>query len=367
MARRAVTRVRTLVLVGIGLGACGAFTVGCGSSESSSSSTSTSAGAATATSGELTLNTWGGAYEEAQMKAIVDPYEKTTGSKVTVTDPIDYAKLKTMVTTKNVVWDVADVEPYISRRGCKEGWLEKLDYKVIPRDGFLKTMPTTPCSVPNGAFGLVMAYRTDKAKEPKTWADFFDTKQFPGKRSFPKYAESGILEAALLADGVPKDQLYPIDYERAFRKLDSIRSDIVFWSSGDQSEQLMQTGEVTYCACWATRMYDTHANQGTPLAIQWQDGVYGWDDFVVPKGAKNLAEAMKFIEFATAPTQEIAMTKYTPWGPSRTQAADHPDAATADWVPTTPEHRRIGVAIDYDWWAPNAAKLDDLFAQWLLK
>jgi putative spermidine/putrescine transport system substrate-binding protein len=303
------------------------------------------------------------------MKAIVDPFQETQKTKVNVTQPIDYAKLKSMVDTGNVVWDVADVEPYVSRRGCKEGWLEKLDYKVIDPNGLLDTMPKTECSVPNGAFGLPMSYRTDKWADghPTTWAEFFDTKRFPGKRSFPKYAESGILEAALLADGVKKEDLYPIDVQRAFRKLDTIKKDIVFWESGDQSEQLMQTGEVTLCACWATRMYDAKTNQDTPIAIEWQDAIYGWDDFVVPKGAKNLARAMEFIQYATHPDQEVAMTKYTPWGPSRTAAAAKADPATRDWVPTTPEHAKIGVPLDYEYYGENAAKLDEQFAQWLLK
>jgi putative spermidine/putrescine transport system substrate-binding protein len=231
-------------------------------------------------------------------------------------------------------------------------------------------MPRTPCSVPNGAFGLTMAYNTDKfsaANHPRSWAEFFDTKRFPGKRSFPKYAESGILEAALLADGVQKDKLYPLDVARAYRKLDTIKKDIVFWESGDQSEQLMGTGEVTLCACWATRMYDAKTNQDAPVAIEWQDAIYGWDDFVVPKGAKNLKAAMQFINYGTHPDQEVAMTKYTPWGPSRVEAAANADAATKAWVPTTPEHAAIGVPINYDWVTANATKLDEQFSQWLLK
>ena len=341
------------------------FAVACGDDDDSGSDSGSGADSG---SGKVVLNTWGGAYQEAQEKAIVAPFEEETGIKVTVTNPIDYAKLKAMVDSNQVVWDVADVEPYISRRGCKEGWLAKLDYDVIDRSRFLESMPTTPCSVPNGAFGLGVAYNTDDFGDspPEGWADFFDTQAFPGKRAIPKYAESGILEAALLADGVAKEDLYPIDHERAFAKLDTIKDELVFWESGDQSEQLMQTGEVRLCACWATRMYDAKTNLDAPVAVQFNEMVYGWDDFVVPKGAENLAEAMRFIEFGTATEQEIGMTKYTPWGPSDTEAADNPAPETADWVPTSPKHRQIGVPIDYEWWAENYPKLDELFAQWLL-
>jgi putative spermidine/putrescine transport system substrate-binding protein len=339
----------------------------CGSSDSGSAS-STSSGSKSG--GEITFVTWGGALQEGQQKAFATPFEKQEGIKVNLTTPVDYAKLKSMVETGNVVWDVVDVESYISQRGCEEGWLEKLDFTTVPDSGFLKSMPTTACSVPTGSFPLAMAYRADKFPNghPMSWAEFYDTKKFPGKRSFPKYASgSGILESALLADGVPKDQLYPIDSARAFRKLDTIKKDIVWWASGDQSEQLMQSGEVTLCACWSTRMYDLKVNQGTDVAIEWQDHVLGWDDFVIPKGAKNKDAAMKFIAYATHPKAQIALTAVTPWGPSNAEAAANPSPTTREWVPTTPEHVKMGVPIDYAWWAKNAAKMDDEFAQWLLK
>jgi putative spermidine/putrescine transport system substrate-binding protein len=351
-----------LALSALTVAACG------GGGESSTAAGSGSGGGGGG--GQMTFTTWGGALQEGQQKAFALPFQQQDNVKVNLATPVDYAKLKSMVQTNNVVWDVVDVESYISRRGCEEGWLEKLDFSVIKRDAFLASMPTTACSVPTGSFPVAMAYRTDKFPDahPQTWAEFFDTKRFPGKRSFPKYAAgSGVLEAALLADGVPKDKLYPLDVDRALRKLDSIKKDIVWWTSGDQSEQLMQSGEVTLCACWSTRMYDLKVNQDSPVAIEWKDHVLGWDDFVIPKGAPNRAAAMRFIAYATQPASQIKLTETTPWGPSTTEAAAKPSPATAAWVPTTPEHLKLGVPIDYGWWAKNATEMDTKFAQWLLQ
>jgi putative spermidine/putrescine transport system substrate-binding protein len=351
-----------------GLVALCALVAACGGSDEAS--TTAAGGDGAKSGGEITFTTWGGALQEGQEKAFGIPFEQQDGVKVNMATPVDYAKLKSMVQTNNVVWDVVDVESYISRRGCDEGWLEKLDFSVIKRDGFLASMPTTECSVPTGSFPVAMAYRTDKFADghPTTWAEFFDTKRFPGKRSFPKYAAgSGVLEAALLADGVAKDQLYPLDAKRAFAKLDTIKKDIVWWTSGDQSEQLMQSGEVTLCACWSTRMYDLKVNQDAPVAIEWNDHVLGWDDFVIPKGAKNKDAAMKFIAYSTTPEAQVKLTETTPWGPSTTEAAAKPNPATREWVPTTPEHVKLGVPIDYGWWAKNATEMDTQFAQWLLQ
>ena len=344
---------------------------GCGGGDDAGDAEAT-APAATETDaqlgGEMTFVSWGGAYQEAQEKAIVPQFEEATGVAVTVDHPIDYAKLRAMVESGNVTWDVADVEPFVSIQGCKEGWLEKLDPAVVDMGKFVPEMKTTECSVPNGAFTLLIGYRTDKWPDahPTNWPEFFDLETFPGKRMMPKYAQSGVLEAALIADGVSKDELYPLDYERAFKKLDTIKDDIVWWSSGDDFAQAMKSGEVTICACWPTRLYDI-ANEGSPVAAEWQDQILGWDDFVIPKGAKNLEAAMRFVEFGTEPEQEIEMTKYIPWGPSTVEAAENSAPETADWIPTSPEHKALAVPFDYEWWGANTDELNEAFAQWLLE
>ncbi|MQA95884.1 MAG: hypothetical protein GEV11_14990 [Streptosporangiales bacterium] len=40
---------------------------------------------------------------------------------------------------------------------------------------------------------------------------------------------TGTYEAALLADGVPADKLYPLDTQRALKVYDRIKNDAVYW------------------------------------------------------------------------------------------------------------------------------------------
>lgn len=347
--------------VAVGLAACG------GSDEE----TTASGGAAAAeSSGPITFVTWGGALEKAQQTAMVDPFVAETSVKVNPTTPVDYAKLKAMVETGNVTWDVVDVEPHITLAGCKEGWLEKLDFTVINRDKFLAEMPATDCSVPTGSFPFAIAYRTDKFADahPQDWAEFFDTQKFPGKRSFVGFSPLGTLEPALLADGVAPEDLYPLDVDRALKKLDTIKDEIVWWESGDQAQQLMNSGEVVLCACWSTRMYDTFQKQKTPVAIEWNQQLVGSDDFVIPKGSKNAAAAMKFLEFITDADKQVALTELTPWGPStKDGAVQAADATTKDWIPTTTENLKTAIPIDYGYWAENLDKVSEQFKQWQLQ
>jgi putative spermidine/putrescine transport system substrate-binding protein len=347
----------------LALVAVATLVVACGGSDAPSESAS-----AEKSGGAMTLTTWGGAYQIGQTKAFATPFGDESGAKVTVTSPTDYAKLKSMVKTGNVVWDVVDVEPFITRQGCEEGWLEKVDQTNIPQDAFLASMKPSPCGVPNGAYTTMIAFQPDKftGAEPQNWADFFDTKRFPGKRAIQNYAAPGPLEAALLADGVSKEELYPLDVDRAFRKLSTIRKDLVFYGSGDQSEQLMRSGEVVMCACWASRMFDLES-QGVDVGRTWNQQVIGYDDFVIPKGAKNATTATEFIKFAVSPESQVRMTEFVPWGPSTTEAAAKPADATKEWVPTTPERLKVAISTDYDWWTENFDDVASAYQQWLLK
>src|SRR5690606_373819 len=103
-------------------------------------------------------------------------------------------------------------------------------------------------------FSSVMAWRSD-TKAPTTWADFWNVKDFPGKRTLPD-VPSMVLPVALLADGVPMDKLFPLDIDRAFRSLEKIRDHVsVWWTAGSQPPQLLQDKEVSYAMTYSGRVY----------------------------------------------------------------------------------------------------------------
>jgi putative spermidine/putrescine transport system substrate-binding protein len=72
------------------------------------------------------------------------------------------------------------------------------------------------------ALGTNLAYRKDKFPHggPKNWADFWDVKKFPGNRSMLHNAVRAA-QFALVADGVSPDKIFPMDVDRAFKKLDT--------------------------------------------------------------------------------------------------------------------------------------------------
>src|SRR5699024_5389925 len=129
--------------------------------------------------------------------------------------------------------------------------------------------------------------------EPEGWKDFFDTGSFPGKRTAYQWPSAGVFEMALLADGVEADDLYPIDFDRAFAKLDEIKSEMQWWDTGAQSQQLLASGEVSMGHVWDGRIYPI-VQDGANVAIDWHQNIKTGDVLVIPKGSKNKEAAMEF-------------------------------------------------------------------------
>ncbi|RVA22748.1 extracellular solute-binding protein, partial [Mesorhizobium sp. M7A.F.Ca.US.001.01.1.1] len=177
---------------------------------------------------EMAFTSWGGTTQEAQTKSWAAPFEASSGIKVLQDGPTDYGKLKAMVDAGNVTWDVVDVEMDFAIKAAKDGLLEPIDYAVVPKAD-LDPRFSNEHAVGSFYYSFVLAWNKGAVSgEPTGWADMFDTKKFPGKRTFYKWSAPGVIEIALLADGVPADKLYPLDLDRAFKKLDTIKSDIVW-------------------------------------------------------------------------------------------------------------------------------------------
>ncbi|RUU67482.1 ABC transporter substrate-binding protein, partial [Mesorhizobium sp. M7A.T.Ca.TU.009.01.1.1] len=259
------------------------------------------AGLLAATAGkadEMAFTSWGGTTQEAQTKSWAAPFEANSGIKVLQDGPTDYGKLKAMVDAGNVTWDVVDVEMDFAIKAAKDGLLEPIDYSLVPRAD-LDPRFSNEHAVGSFYYSFVLAWNKSAVTgEPTGWADMFDTKKFPGKRTFYKWSAPGVIEIALLADGVPADKLYPLDLDRAFKKLDTIKSDIVWWGGGAESQQLIASGEAAFGQLWNGRVFALQQD-GTDVGVSWNQNLTAADVLVVPKGAKNKGSAMKFLAAAS--------------------------------------------------------------------
>lgn len=332
-----------------------------------------------ANAADLTFVSWGGAWQQAQESTALKPF----GTKFNVNVKADtynggIAQLRSQVQTGNVSWDVVDMQLADAMRACDEGLLEKInpadlaptkDGKAAKDDFLPKSL--NECMAGNIVWSTLIAYNKTKvgAKAPVSIGDFFDVKKYPGKRGLRK-APDGAMEWALLADGVKPADVYKIlgtaeGEARAFKKLDSIKSSIVWWDTGAQPPQLLADGEVVMTSAYNGRIYSAMATDKKPFEFIWDGQLQNIEGYVIPKGAKNLAQAKSFLRYATAPEQLAALTPLLAYGPVRISAASYLDPKVVPYLPTTPKNMTGAVNVDAGFWADHADDLNQKFAAWL--
>lgn len=317
---------------------------------------------------QITIADVGGAPGAAIKQAFYDPFEKETGIHVVgvahEADP--QSQFKLVVDTGSYIWDACMVTPsHVAYLSKPKDYLEPLGVSAEDGKDFVPGT-LTPVWLGFSVYGMIMAYRTDKFgdKGPKTWADFFDVGKFPGRRGLYK-GYQGVIEMALLADGVPADKLYPLDLDRAFKMLDKVKSSVaVWWTSGAQNTQILQSGEVDLSDTWSARAFAA-ADGGAPVKIVW-DGLYSTDGWSIPKGTPRADLARKFIRFCMKPEQQGAYCSIVANGPTNLKAYDFIKPERAKFLPTYPANLKSLSPFGEIYWAENNGPIEERFQNWLL-
>lgn len=314
---------------------------------------------------EMVFTSWGGTTQAAQEKAWVQPFQKSSDATIRLDGPTDYGKFKAMVESGNVSWDVVDVEGDFAVAAAKEGMLEPVDFGVVPKQQ-LDPRFTGSHYVGSFYYSFVIGFNKDQlsGKTPSSWADLFNTKDFPGKRTFYKWSAPGVLEMALLADGVPASKLYPLDLDRAFKKLDTIKSSIVWWSSGAQSQQLLASGEAPMGAFWNGRIFAVQQDE-PGIGLSWNQNLTAADMLVVPKGSHHKALAMKFLAQATSAKGQAELDSATSYAPVNVDSAKLMPPNQAAFLPDNHKDGQINLNMAY--WAAYRDEIGQRWYAWQAK
>ncbi|MGY3361782.1 putative spermidine/putrescine transport system substrate-binding protein [Bradyrhizobium sp. GM0.4] len=323
---------------------------------------------------QLTIVSWGGALQAAVRKAAFEPFTKASGIKITEGEYSgEIAKVRAMVDSKTVSWDVLDASGATAWTMCAHGLLETIDWKKLGLErAKFGDVGKYDCGVPYQVSAVVIAYDKDKLPNgPKTIADLFDTKKFPGKRGLWKNPSPN-LEWALIADGVPIKDLYkvlstPDGVDRALRKLDTIKKDVVWWTAGAQAPQLLADGQVVMTAAFNGRITSAVKESGKHFEIMWDAASQGWDYWVIPKGSPRLDDAYKFLAFGGSAQPQADLTRYIPYGPANPDALALVDPAVLADLPNTPERDAIALHPDNLFYVENGDALRQRFTAWLAK
>ncbi|HEY4298845.1 MAG TPA: ABC transporter substrate-binding protein [Paraburkholderia sp.] len=306
--------------------------------------------------GKITFVSQGGTYQEAQTKAILDPAAKELGISINQDSiPDAWPQIKAQGATGKPIWDVVDTPTSNCLRGGKEGLLEKLDFSKLPNAAAMPEKYRTPYSVAYEFYSTVIGYKKTLKKVPQSWADFWNVKAFPGTRALRNDPQT-VLEAALLADGVPRDKLYPLDVDRAFKKLQQIKPDItVWWTSGGQSAQLLHDGEVDMTMIWNGRASAVRKDN-PDIDFTFNDGILQNTQLCVLKNAPNLSDAMRFVNAAVSPDLQANLPLYIDYGPGNPAAfkTGKITAKRAGELPSSPENTAKQALMSEQWWASDA-------------
>ncbi|MBW6419164.1 ABC transporter substrate-binding protein [Celeribacter sp. PS-C1] len=336
---------------------------------------------------DITIMSWGGSYAAAETEAYYKPFTAETGIGVVSVDADNPATpVKAQVDAGNVTTDVALFLISDAMRLCDEGQLMPIDASLLPagadgtpaEEDFLEGT-LSECMVPNDIYATAVAYDASKFAEgaaPSSIADFFDTEKFPGKRGVLK-SPKVVLEMALMADGVPADEVYDVldtdeGVDRAFAKLDTIKGDAIYWEAGAQPPQLLADGEVVMTMSYNGRIFNAAVNEGKPFEVLWDGQVYEWEGYVIPEGAPNAEAAMEYIKYATSSEQSASFSERISYGTPRKSAAPlvgnvfGTDIPMAPNLPTYPENMTNALASSAEFWVDRETELGERFNAWLL-
>lgn len=345
-----------------------------GSATPTAASTGTAAASPNPTpwrgSGSVVFVDGGGSFQDAAREVWLKPFEQETGVKVLDVFPFDFGKLSTMVQTNNVEWDLVDIPGSRIATAVASNLLEPLDYKIVKTDGLSPTQRSDHAIAYNN-FATAIGYDTRKFSgptAPKSWKDFWDVTKFPGARSLRKIAYVQ-LEAALMADGVAPDKLYPLDVDRAFKKLDEIKPHVkVWWTAGQQPIDLLTSGEVVMANAFANRITAATA-AGAKVDVTWGGGVIASSFLCVPRGSKNRENAMRLLDHILGARAQALITEKVAVAPANAKAYDFVKPEIAKNLPTFPQNVAQGMAYqsELDYWAKNFDALQKRFDEWVAK
>ncbi|MCJ8141236.1 polyamine ABC transporter substrate-binding protein [Falsirhodobacter halotolerans] len=320
---------------------------------------------------DLTVVGWGGSGQAAQAEVLFGPFTEAEGLPLQQESwGGGYGILKAKVDTGDINWDVVQVEADELELGCNDGIYEPLDWAAIGTQDQYTDGTASECGSGTLTWAFSLAWDGDKLQgTPTTWADMWDMDTFPGKRGLRKGAK-GSLEIALLADGVAPDQVYdvlgtPEGVDRAFAKLDEIKSDIVWWESGAQVLQLLGAGEVAMTSAYDGRLRMAAIQENRNFQLSFDQALYATDSWVILKGTPMKEEAMDLVAFMSQPENLSKMPALLPYGIPNTAAMDMIPPEAAQMLLTAPQNQQSAIPIDTWFWVDNIEALSARFNAWL--
>jgi putative spermidine/putrescine transport system substrate-binding protein len=300
----------------------------------------------------------------------VEPFSAETGIEVYRDTEPEVARIRAMVETGNVEWDVVTGGGETLMRGADLGLFVEITDDMVDQGDVLPEVRNA-YGIPSEIFSTVIGFSREAFPDggPKTFADFWDVERFPGRRALPDRPAT-VLEAALLADGVPRDDIYTVlstedGFERALGKVRALKEHVAFWwTSGAQPVQALGSGEVVMALGWNGR-FQSGIDDGLDIEIAWNESVAQAGYFMIPTGASHMAQAIEFLNYIVRPDVQARLSERIAYGPITPASMQYIDDARAARLPSTPERLENAVFMDIAWWSERATQTSEAYTAML--
>lgn len=316
----------------------------------------------------IVVNGSGGAVADAMQKAFFAPFEEKYGIKVIATSPTDFGKLRAMVESGNVEWTATELDVENAELAGEMGLLEPVDTDVVDLSSYPEEAKHTNW-LPRGAYATALGYRKDAfpdGQHPSTWAEFWDVERFPGPRALRNHPIDN-LEFALMADGVAPEDLYPLDVDRAFAKLDEIKPHIaVWWESGSQPAQMLVDNEVVLATGWNGRFVAVIQDEA-PIGIEYNQAIIKEAAFGIPKGAPHAYWGQKLLAEITVAENQGVYANELAYPGLNLKSIEFVDPEIAPLLPTHPDNIDGLVWTKVNWWAEHGKEMQRRWNRWVVR
>lgn len=311
---------------------------------------------ASAAANEVVMWNWGGDAVACHTDSFGKPFTDETGVGFSVdsSGPTE-GSIKAMVESGNVTADVCDGDLFQAESLGSQGLLEAIDYNVVKKELFANPGDCWEYGVAMIYYGYAMMYDSEKFGDnpPKGWKDFWDLEKYPGKRTLYKWG-NGAFEAAMLADGASREEVYPIDMDRVLKKIREIKSETVFWGSGAEPQQLFQNAEVSMGMIYSNRMILAERDTKGRYKLVWNEALSMAGGYIVPKGNPAGREnVMKFLASCQVPERQANLFKCFGQAPSNPAAWPMIPPELKRYNSTDPENYPLQIHADNHWYAKN--------------
>ena len=322
---------------------------------------------------DLTVVSWGGAYQDAQRKVFFEPFKKATGTHL-AEESWDggIGVLRSKASSADPGWDIIQVETSDILLGCEEGLFEPIDWSKLGGKDVYIPGAAEECGVGAILYNEGIAYDRDKLKTaPTGWADFFDLAKFPGKRAL-RLAPNVALPGALLADGVKPEDVYKElatkeGIDRAFAKLDTIKKDLVFWKAGAQPAQLLASGEVVMTTVYNGRIDAANRTDKRNFAFVWNGSMQTFDYWVMLKGSPRKDKSYEFLQYINQPENQAKLPDEIAYGVVRAEASASIKPERLVDIPSNPKNLDVSIPPNSPFWLENNDRLTERLQAWSAK